>query len=290
MKKLSVTILVITGLMFGLIGCDNDNDRILVSDPAPEPPQGVFSITGDNEVYIYWNGPYIDDIDGYIVYRSLDPVDNYVAIGTVDAQANPNLDLIVYEFIDGTANNGTTYYYAVTTVDNSGQESFLSAENVFDTPRPEGLVTLTDINVNLSTAGFDFSTAAIMPGDSPNADIFVDVFDGVWYINAIDVQTDLQDLGFTDADFTTIGWAPTDGWSLLGFSELIAGHTYVIWTRDDHYAKVRVESVGATAVSLRWAYQTDQGNPELSPGIVERPNPDNKIMSKQSLRSQSQAR
>ncbi len=293
MKTFTIILLALMGMTLGLVGCDDDNDRIIVQEPdiIPEPPQGVFSITGDSEVFIYWNGPYIADIAEYVVYRSLDPVDNYAPIATITAQDNPNLDLIVYEYIDATAANGTTYYYAVTSVDDAGQESVLSAENVFDTPRPEGIATVSDSVQNLSTSGIDLSASgAVIPGNSVNADVVFDIFDGVWYINVADVDTDIQDLGFTADDFTTIGWAPQDGWSLLGFSEMIVGHTYVIWTRDDHFAKIRVESLGASTAQIRWAYQTDQGNPELAPYVPERPDPNSKITNKQSLRDQVQAR
>jgi hypothetical protein len=44
---------------------------------------------------------------------------------------------------------------------------------------------------------------------------------------------------------------------------LIPGHCYLVWTRDNHYAKFRVTGLSPTVVSFDWAYQTDPGNPEL---------------------------
>ena len=41
------------------------------------------------------------------------------------------------------------------------------------------------------------------------------------------------------------------------------GHCYVVWTRDDHYAKFRVSGLSSSQAIFEWAYQTDTGNPEL---------------------------
>ena len=44
---------------------------------------------------------------------------------------------------------------------------------------------------------------------------------------------------------------------------LIEGHSYIVWTWDNHYAKFRVASVTSDRVIVGWAYQSDEGNPEL---------------------------
>ena len=31
-----------------------------------------------------------------------------------------------------------------------------------------------------------------------------------------------------------------EGWSAVGWLELIVHHSYIIWTADDHYATIRV--------------------------------------------------
>jgi hypothetical protein len=234
----------------------------------PEPPQGVYSITGDNAVYIYWNGPYERDIKEYIIKRSFDPLTNYQEIGRRPAEDNPDLDLIIYEYVDNTAQNGVTYYYAVSSVDYAGQESELSAEEVFDTPRPEGNVALFDMAVEPSLSGYNFAARSVVAYDSPGADVYVDRVDGVFYLNVGNVNTDIQDMGFHES-FDEVGWAPQDGWSSVGYFEIIPGHIYVIWTDDLHYAKLWVVSVNSSSVSFRWAYQTDAENPELAPGVGE---------------------
>ncbi|HEX2896619.1 MAG TPA: hypothetical protein VHP63_01030, partial [candidate division Zixibacteria bacterium] len=94
--------------------------------------------------------------------------------------------------------------------------------------------------------------------------IYIDGAAGAFYINVADTLTDLQDVGYTNS-FDAVGYAPTDGWSENGWAEIILGHTYIVWTRDLNYAKMRVESIasGSGLVSFRWAYQTDPDNPEL---------------------------
>lgn len=253
-----------------LIGCDDDNNNPVYSNKVPSAPQGVYSVTGDNSVEIVWNGVYERDIDQYIIYRSLNATTGYNEIGSIVADDNPDLDLIIYNFFDNSANNGQTYYYAVTAVDNDGQESPLSAETVFDTPRPDGSVNLFSLLDDPSAAGFALSANPTrVAWNSASADVFVDDFDGAFYLNVSNDSTDIQDVGFTET-FDEIGYAPQNGWSQLGYVELILGHTYVIWTSDYHFAKMRVVSInsGTGMVSFDWAYQTDADNPELAPAIV----------------------
>ena len=63
-----------------------------------------------------------------------------------------------------------------------------------------------------------------------------------------------------------ISWAPPDGWVLSTDGlELVEGHTYVIWTWDGFYAKLRVTNLDDDDeyVDFDWAYQVDHDNPEL---------------------------
>lgn len=269
MKKLTFILLAVI-LMLAMAGCDDDENTVW--DPAPATPQGVYSVTGDGEVYVYWNGIYESDVREYQVFRSLDPIDNYELIGTVTAVDNPNLDLLIYEYIDDAATNGTTYYYAVVAVDHAGQTSELSAENVFDTPRPEGQVSLFPNNISAATSGFNLETATVVYDTALIADVFLDEFDGLLYINVANSQTDIQDMGYTSS-FDEISYSPEMGWSQLGYFEVILGHTYIVWTAEDHFAKMRAVSFNASgSVTFQWAYQTDQGNLELAlPVDMERP-------------------
>jgi hypothetical protein len=75
-------------------------------------------------------------------------------------------------------------------------------------------------------------------------------------------DTEIQDAGWAQS-LDAVDFAPSAGWSPSGSVELVAGHCYVVWTHDDHYAKFRVTTVGPHRVQLDWAYQIDPGNREL---------------------------
>jgi len=237
-----------------LTGCHIER-TVSVEDLTPTRPTGVNSITGDGAVYLYWdpNGEY--DFDHYRVYRGYHATGRFDFIGATANEYFTDYDVV----------NGETYYYAVSAVDYAGHESELSVENAHDTPRPEGYdVILYDYAYLPDLAGFDFSRERRVAFDDPLADVWVDRDPnlGVLFINAADETTDIQDMGFTD-NLDEIGWAPADGWSPVGWVQVIKGHTYVVWTRDDHFAKLRAVAVADTWARFDWAYQVDPGNPEL---------------------------
>ncbi len=267
-------IILLLGAFLVVAGCEDDDEIV---DPVPQPPQGVTSVTGDSEIYLWWYGPYDRDIAEFIIYRNDDgPNDPYVEISRRSADDNPNLDLIIYSDTDRTAQNNVTYWYAVASVDHAGQISELSAENVFDTPRDEGVVSMFDWVVNENASGFNFMAMSTVTAFSAACDVYIDRDqNGLFYINAAYLEEDppdiffvpkgfIQDLGYTD-QFDEIGWAPQVGWSELNFFEIIEGHTYVILTDEDRYAKMRVTDINSATgrVDFQWAFQRDTGNPEL---------------------------
>jgi hypothetical protein len=164
--------------------------------------------------------------------------------------------------VDGLA-NGVTRYFAVAAVDRAGNESDLSYNTVFDTPRPEGFgLAIFNAESYPDHSGYDFSAYRVVPFDHPEVDIVYTSSGGVRRIVAPFVDTDIQDMGPT-ASLDDIDWAPGGGWSPSGTVEVIPGHSYVVWTWDNHYAKFRVVSVTSTRVIVDWAYQVDRGNREL---------------------------
>jgi hypothetical protein len=44
---------------------------------------------------------------------------------------------------------------------------------------------------------------------------------------------------------------------------LYEGHAYVVWTWENNFAKFYVRHIGYDYVVLDWAFQIDEGNPEL---------------------------
>ncbi|MBD3297612.1 MAG: hypothetical protein GF341_03075 [candidate division Zixibacteria bacterium] len=268
MTRRLILLAVALAATMALAGCSDDDDvyRSDVDLQAPATPRGVYSITGDERVTIVWLGSDEQDLEGYAVYRSRDLDGPYHEIGEVLVDDLP----LRLEFVDRNVTNGQTYYYAVSSFDYAGNLSELSYEDVFDTPRPAGYgVRLYAIDARISQSAFDFSRYSVTSGDDPAADILISRDGDALYLEAVDhpdVLTDIQDFGYT-TDLDVLDWAPPEGWSPNGWSELILGHTYAIWTRDDHYAKIRVTRVTNDYIEMDWAYQIDPGNPELKPAI-----------------------
>jgi len=253
-----------------LAGC-TETKTIYVTGPdfeAPAAPRGVTSTTGDGQVWVDWYPNGENDLDFYRVWRAFQLAGPYSAIADVAGTS----------YIDNTVNNGTTYFYAVSAFDDVGNESALSPEDVYDTPRPEGSNFLQDFILHPGTAGFNFLNSSPygsrVAWDNLSADIYLES-DGVYFINVTNVNVDIQDMGYTDS-FDDVSYSPTSGWSAVGRVEVILGHTYVIWTADDHYAKIRVTSVGdpvSSGVTIDWAYQLDSdglGQLELKPAVKSR--------------------
>ena len=229
-----------------------------ICGPDTEPPavpRGVISITGDERIYLQWYPNSEKDLAGYNVYRGYSAVGYFDLIETVSTEY----------FVDYYVTNGVTYYYAVSAFDEAGNESDLSPDLVYDTPRPEGTDMLRNYLTDPNESGFDFSMESVIHYDNSHTDIYYeyDTTYGVHYMNCADDSTDIQDFGYTD-DLDDINYAPEQGWSYLGWVELIVGHGYIVWTRDDHFAKFRIIELGNGWCKFDWAYQVDKGNRELA--------------------------
>lgn len=240
-----------------IYGCDEFDDFYFDDEP-PLPPKGVYTITGDNRIDIFWDDNYERDIAGYNVYYSYSYDGKYTLLGNTHKT----------EFIDYGANNGTTYYYAVTAYDYSNNESELSKDVVYDTPRPEGFnQAIFDYNRSVNNSGYDFSKYLVVPYNTDAADMFFENYNGTFYLNVWD-DSDIQDMGST-RDIWDISYAPLTGWVQIQpnenvkYTPAIVGHTYVIWTWDNHYAKVRIKSMTSERMVFDWAYQLVEGNREL---------------------------
>jgi hypothetical protein len=252
------------GLLLGIFalflgGCEIDDcyftDCYYETDyRAPAVPSGLSYLNGDGEVHLFWNSNYDSDLAGYNVYYAYDYNGRYELLGSTSGTS----------FVDYGAKNGTTYYYAVTSYDYNGNESELSSDVIYCTPRPEGYnAAINDYLVYPNTSGFSFGSYSVVPYDGQNADFFFENYDGVFYLNVWD-DTDIQDMGRTQ-DLYDIPYAPESGWAVDKWVEAIPGHTYVIWTWDNHFAKIRVKNISAGRLVFDWAFQTAPGNIDLKP-------------------------
>lgn len=235
------------------LGCHENRDRIITVDAVPHRVDGVFSVTGDGRVTVDWRENQESDIAYYKVYRNDAPTGTFTLIGQVNSPP----------FIDTSVSNGDTYYYAVAAVDDAGQESAeLSFENVFDTPRPEGTnLFLTNANTNDALSGLDFSDRSRQGSADVQSDIYYAATGNSYLVYAVG-GTLIQDTGYIE--LRDVDFAPPAGWSADGIVEVIVGHSYIVLTADNHYAKFEVVSRDGAGMTIDWAYQIDVDNPELA--------------------------
>jgi hypothetical protein len=109
----------------GLIAMHSQPNQIFLRDVTiPAPPTNLALTPGDNTMGLNWddNSP---APSGYNVYRGLSASGPWKKLNT------PLVAVSAYT--DSTAVNGTLYYYYVTAVDSSGNESLASAQDS-DTP------------------------------------------------------------------------------------------------------------------------------------------------------------
>lgn len=263
MKKLLAP-LVLLGLV--LAGCSDDTPTRPLVPPAA--PRGLFSVTGDNSVTLVWLANTESDVVGYRIYRADCASGSgcpYERIGTVSAPAGEEY----VQYVVTGLTNGETAFFAVAAVDRDGLESDLSWNDVFDTPRPAGSgLVLYNAFDHLYDVGYDFSAFGRTDSPDPPTDIFYGYReDSTGYVYqqifVPDYASNIQDAGYATS-LDAVDFASTGGWSPSGTVEAVVGHNYVVWTRDNHYAKFRVTAVGAATVTLAWAYQLDPGNQELA--------------------------
>lgn len=252
MKKIkSLSVMIVLICVFA--GCEEERCCFRPDYTPPAVPRGVISVTGDGEVYLYWYPNTEPDLAGYNIYFGYEAEGYYTLIASTPS-AN---------FIDRDVNNGETYYYAVSAYDYDGNESELSLDLVFDTPRPEGWGgRLWDFHSFPNDAGYNFSTQLVLPYTDSRADIFFEMDDGIPFMWRGNLNTDIQDFGYTTS-IDDVDYAPEYGWIQMDWLELVNGHTYIVWTDDNHFAKFRVISIGYDYITFDWAYQIDPGNPEL---------------------------
>ncbi|MBM2845536.1 MAG: Fibronectin type-III protein [Bacteroidetes bacterium] len=236
-------------IVFGFSGCD----RIIDADHnPPQEPSGMWTETGDNFIEVFWADNPENDVAGYNVFVSSSYNGRYELIGSARTPY----------FLDEGAQNGSTYYYAVTAFDYEGNESDLSRDVVYDIPRPEGYnVILNDRYQLPGYAGYDFSEYTVRSYSDLYTDMFFEYSNGQ-YLMRVRSDSDIQDLGPTGS-VLEIKRAPTSGWSASHAVSLVVGHTYVVWTWDDHYAKFRVSGLSPNRVVFDWVYQLQESNPML---------------------------
>jgi hypothetical protein len=248
-------------LMLPLVAGCEDEDPVVVDSP-PFPPDGVFSVTGDGVVSIFWNPNQEPDLAGYRVYRGPQEFGQYDFLVEVSASTTA--------YDDADVVNGDTWFYAVTAFDAAGHDSELSRETVFDTPRPEGFsLVLVELGQDPTRAGYDFSSLSNVsqPASDGTTDIYFESSGGVDYVVAANPLVDIQDYGVID--LVAVDWAPETGWAPSKRVEAIDDHCYIVRIVDNQgrYNMAKFEVIGppTTNLTIDWAYQESDNNPELAP-------------------------
>jgi hypothetical protein len=256
MKKTLLSIAVFMNLLL-LQSCSiNDpNHHNNYDSTPPAPPTGIQVINGDNRVDLSWLNNHEGDLAGYNIYYSTSYDGQYSLIGSSTTNY----------YIDESASNGVLNYYAVTAFDESGNESNLSKDVAYATPRPEGLnQSIFDKGKFPNTSGYSFSTYSVVAYNDTLTDFYFQNYNGKLYLDIYD-DTEILDAGPTN-DIYDIAFAPATGWLTTDSTMAILGHTYIILTWDNHYAKIRVKNIiNNERIIFDWAYQLVPGNTQLKP-------------------------
>ena len=252
MKKLVLSIIILLDIIL-LQSCNvndpNHNDNI-----TPAAPIGIQVLNGDNRVDLSWINNHENDLAGYNIYYSTTYDGKYYLLGSTTFNS----------YVDNGAVNGILNYYAVTAYDQNGNESNLSKDVAYATPRPEGFnQTVFDYIKFPQNAGYSFATYSVVPYNDSKTDFFFENFNGKFYLDVY-TDTDILDAGPT-SDIYDIPFVPNLNWSPTKDTTAATGHTYVIWTIDNHYAKIRVSTITNERIVFDWAYQLVPGEKQLKP-------------------------
>ena len=252
--------------------------EVYVPQPVPPPdPQGIEVVALDGANYIRWsaNARNADDFSFYRVYLEESDGTSFL-LGETDSEG----------FLDQLSENGITYTYFATSVDDQGHES-QGSEGASGTPRPdyhgEWIYAYEDV---AGQSGFVFSadeaTLPIVHGDSPDRHFRlevdeegwwmvpgpgVEIFDGFWETTALKCGVG------SDADCVALDQAPLTGYTTLDMP-LFPQATYVLrvpgFGGGVNYGAVRVtlegfDQDGSAMMIFDWAFQLQPGNPNLAP-------------------------
>lgn len=253
-------------------------EAIRVDVPQPIPPavpSGLEAIALDNAVYLRWSdvGRDAPDFSFYRVYLELP--DGPALVGETDSPA----------FLDRLAANGATLEYSVSSVDDQGHESGLSAI-VAGTPRPDfhGEIVY-DWFDRPALAGFRFrtdeNTDPVVDGSDPSRHFRLETDASGWWLVPGPgarvypqgfITTALRCGPASDAGCVELTAAPTSGYVAADVG-LVPQTTYVLQVPGDdgqyRYGALRVELLGfdqddAALMIFDWSYQLQPGNPMLA--------------------------
>jgi len=119
-----ISVLVLTLFGFLTLTSCGGSSTGSSTDEAPMPPANLSGTSGDQEIALSWDTSDEDDLAGYNLYRSTSSFSN-----ASDKDPVNGSELITKpDFTDTGLENGTTYYYRITAVDEGDNESAVSTQ------------------------------------------------------------------------------------------------------------------------------------------------------------------
>lgn len=116
-------LLSVTLVGCGAAGTETEGGNGEEDTTIPASPEDFTAVSGDGAVELEWDGVSADDLNGYNVYRATSPINEVSGRDPIE-----NRPLTGTGYTDESAENGTQYYYRVTAVDSSRNESEPSSE------------------------------------------------------------------------------------------------------------------------------------------------------------------
>lgn len=243
---------------------------------APPSPGSVEVIALDDANYLVWNDAARSaaDFSHYKVFLEFEG--GSFLLGETDSEG----------FLDRLVQNGLTYTYVVTALDDQGHESAGSA-SASGTPRPdfhgEWVYDYFDVP---ASSGFRFQQSdevtAVVDGDDPTRHFCLETDAAGWWL-VPGLSTTIHQDGFittalrcgvaADPTCVALDVAPAGGYGPQDVA-LFPQTTYVMQVHGDdgadHFAAIRVELLGFdqnddAIMIFDWAYQLQAGNPQLTP-------------------------
>lgn len=119
------TMLFVMLMMAILVGCgDSPSDSGDEGDTTPPSvPEGIEGTSGDEMIELIWEANSEDDLAGYNLYRSEESFSDVSDMSPVNRILISDI-----EFTDENLQNGITYYYRLTAMDENNNESNPSSE------------------------------------------------------------------------------------------------------------------------------------------------------------------
>lgn len=109
--------LVPQSVLRGTLWATEDTTTVYTAQAKPSTPVGLTAEAGENRIYLDWQAAERDRANGYVIQRSTCETTGFTTLATFTANCTT-------EYIDKTAETGTTYYYRVAAKNQSGTSAY----------------------------------------------------------------------------------------------------------------------------------------------------------------------